>query len=454
MTNRSPRLSPALLSTLGAACLLAALPAHAETELEALKREVAEQRRLIDELLRRPQAAAAAPVTATPATTPAATPAPTAPAAPSRNSWSLYGVADVGAFSTDSGFGRKTTIGSGGYAASRLGVKGQRQVSQDWNVVGAAEAGLFVDTGSTGNGAVIPGVNATSASTGAAVGTGSQLFSRQIFAGMASDRIGSFTIGRQYTGSYLAAAVAGSALGTSLYGYSGAIIPTNGMPTRVNSSLVYQSPVLFGAKAHLTYTTGSENNTDTDTAIPSATTTRGNDKSGRGIDAALFYTLGSLNVAATGWNVYRDSYLAAGETALAKRRGWQLAANYDFKVLKLFGTASKARISGGNYENVTAALSKTTAWSLSAVAPFGPHRVYATYTKFDDQSSLNRDAKLIGVGYTYDLDAATKLYTAWGTLQNNPNATYSLADSGNLVGNVTRPGYNPKGFMAGLNFVF
>jgi len=231
------------------------------------------------------------------------------------------------------------------------------------------------------------------------------------------------------------------------------------MPTRVNNSLVYLTPRLNGFSGHFTYTSGSENNVDADTAIANGPITKKtNDNAGQGFDAALLYTHGPFSAMASAWDVYNASYAvpAAGavETGLAKKTGWQAGGSYDFAALKLFGQFVAGKISGGNFENVTQALSKSSGWSVSALAPLGKHRVYASYTVFDDKSAQNKDAKLVGLGYSYDWYKNTKLYASWGKMLNNEHATYSLPDGGNLVGNVTTPGFDPDGFMAGLNVAF
>ena len=122
--------------------------------------------------------------------------------------------------------------------------------------------------------------------------------------------------------------------------------------------------------------------------------------------------------------------------------------------VKVHATAVGGKISGGNYESVTKSLSKSSGWSVSASVPIGSHKIYSSYTNFNDRSPLNRDAKLIGLGYAYDLYPNTKLYASWGKMLNSQNARYSLADGGNLVGNVLTPGFDPEGYMAGLNFSF
>lgn len=442
--NRKRFLASALTAAFGC---IGSMPALADSEIEALKRELAEQKQLIGKLMvaQEAQKQVNAKVEAQAAAKETATADKAAPGI------SVYGVADVSVSSMNSGAGHKMSFGSGGLSSSRIGVKGERSLGGDLKAVGLAEAGVLLDTGNTGNANVVPGINNSAASSGGQAGTGSQLFSRQIYAGLASGRYGSATIGRQYAGSYLAAAVTGNAMGVGLYGYSGSILPLAGMPTRVNNSLVYLTPNFYGFSGHLTYTTGSENNVVSDTV---SGTTKTNDKAGQGYDVALFYKNASFNAAATAWNIYNASYASAGEVGLARKTGWQLAANYDFGVVKVHGTVVGGKISGGNYETVTKSLSKSSGWSVSAVVPIGSHRIYTSYTNFNDRSAFNKDARLFGLGYTYDLYTNTKLYASWGKMLNNQNATYSLADGGNLVGNVITTGFDPEGYMAGLNYSF
>ncbi|MBD5803147.1 Outer membrane porin protein precursor [Azoarcus sp. Aa7] len=455
LSQRKRTLAAALAGILGSA---AAMPALADTEIEALKRELAEQKKLIERLLTTQQAQQEA-IAKTKAEALAAVKVPTKEpvAGQADSSLTVYGVADVNIASMDSGFGQKTTFGSGGLSSSRLGVKGERALGDGWKAVGLAEAGLLLDTGSVGNAAVTPGVNNSSASSGGQLGNGGQIFSRQVYAGLASDRWGSFTIGRQYSGSYAAVAM-GNAMGVGLYGYSGSILPAVGMPTRVNNAFVYLTPRLNGFSGHFTYTTGSENNVDKDTTTLPGAATKTNDKAGRGLDLALTYTSGPFNAMASAWDVYNASYAVpasgAAETGLARKTGWQLGGSYDFGAVKLFGQFVTGKISGSNYENVTKALSKSAGWSVSALVPLGKHRVYASYTAFDDKSRLNKDAQLVGLGYSYDLYANTKLYAGWGKMINNENASYSLANGGDLVGNVTTRGFDPEGYMAGVNVAF
>lgn len=430
--------------------LVAAMPAFAETEVDTLKRELAEQKQLIQKLIANQDSQTKA--IAKMETQAVSSANPTGPAATAIPGITFYGTVDVNVASTNSGFGSKTSIGSGGLTASSVGVKGQRDLGYGLRAVGEVEVGFDLSTGGAGNGAITPGINSSAASSGGYLGNGNQIFSRQAYAGLASDDYGTVTLGRQYTGSYFAAAILANAFGPGFFGSGATFLPVvGGMPTRVNNSAVYRTPNLSGFSGWLTYTVGSENNISLNTAVGSTTTT---DQAGAGWDLALFYKSGGLNTALTSWNILNTSFVTAGETALARKTGYQAVANYDFGFVKLYGTVLSGKISGGNYENITKTLSKSSGWSTSAAIPFGKSTIIASYSKLNDKSSLNKDGDLIGLAYTYQLVSNTKVYASYGRLANNSKATYSLANGGDLVGNVARVGFDPSGFMAGVNSTF
>lgn len=422
--------------------LVSAAPAFADTEIDALKKELADQKRLIQQLLttREDQKPSDAKGEATRATPTTAIPGIT-----------FYGTADVNVARMNSGFGSKTSFGTGGMTASSIGVKGERELGSGLKVVGEVEAGVALDTGVVSNGAVVPGINNTVPSSGGLVGSGPQIFSRQAYAGLATN-VGTFTIGRQYTGSYVAAAAFGNALGAGFLGNGATFLPViGGMPTRVNNSFVYKTPRVSGFSGHFTYTTGSENNVSNNFAIGAVTTS---DKAGQGWDLGLLYLNGPLTASLTTWNVNNASFVTAGENGLAEKKGWQIVGNYNFGFMRLYGAFVSGKISGGNYENVTRVLSKASGASASAAIPFGKSTVYISYASLNDKSLLDRDGSLLGVAYKYELFKNTNLYASWGRQTNKDNAAYSLATGGDLVGNVSTPGFDPSGFVVGLNIKF
>ena len=441
--------------------LSVSLPACAETEIEALRREVAEQKVLIQQIM----AAQAAPGQRAPA--PAAqnpldvqTGGPNrgsglqagVPAGPAIAALTIYGVADVDVSRADSGNGYKTNIGSGGLSASRLGLKGEKVLNGDLTAVYLMEAGLSFNTGTVGTGTPTLGVNNTAASNGALTGVGTQFFSRQIYAGLKTP-VGTITAGRQYAGSYLASVSESTAMGAGLFGSSATFLPVvASMPTRFNNSLVYVSPRYAGFTSQLTLTSGAGNNVNAVTGTPASSTT---DAAGRGADLAVFYAAGPVKAAATAWHVRNAGFSPAlGETGLATRKGFQLGANYDFGVARVYGTYLQGKINGGGYERGTRSLSDVRGWSLSTGVPLAGGTVLASYTRVNDNSPIpDKDAQLAGLAYTYKLYDSTTLYGSWGKMLNKKNAAYSLTDGGDLVG-VAVPGFHATGLMLGLNQVF
>jgi len=439
----------AALTVVGTACAQSAAPATDgnSTTIEQLRRELAEQRILIQQLLNAQQAKTTETSGANAQA--ASSTAPANPANPAKPAFTFYGTLDVNVMSADSGFGSKTTVGTGGMTASRLGVKGEKAIGDDLKAIGEFEAGLAIDTGVVANGAATAGVNANSPSTGGLTGTGSQIFSRQAYIGLAGN-FGALTLGRQYTASYISAAGYGSSLGAGFLGNGATMLPSiGGMPTRMNNAIVYVTPTLSGFSGQLSYSTGSENNLAADTSTSPFT----NDQAGQGYDLGLFYKGGPLTVGLTTWDVNAASYVT-GETGLAKKKGAQLVANYDFGFMKLYGSYVSGTINGGNYENVTKTLSNSNGSSISASFPFGKNKFYVSYSTLNDQSTLEKNANLVGLAYTYELAPGQKLYAGMGKMNNSSKASYSLADGGDLVGNVAAAGFSPSAFMVGLNLTF
>ena len=478
----------ALLGTVvvGAA---SAMPANAETEIQALKRQLAEQRALIDKLLaaQNSQKMAIEKIETRAAEAPAMAPAPApAPAAsgilPSGLSW--YATLDANVANTNSGYGRKFSVGSSGMTASSIGLKADKEISKGWHAIGELEMGLDVSTG--GVGAVLNNTTTdvnTTTSTGAYNNANNlQLFSRQAYAGLGTDEFGKLTLGRQYTGSYIAAASEATAFGPGFYGTSALLLPfIGGMPTRVNNSIVYKTPnfpgFLKGLSVWATYTAGSENNISGTQAVGTPTPSMLTDTSGEGYDLAIFYRgpaespVKGLTAAVTAWTVTNGTHIDA-YAGQGQHQGWQALVNYDFDYVKLYATYVDGWYNGsgpGGYgTKATAgiapsnmALSDADAWSVSAKVPFlRDHAIIASYSQLNDKSSgvTDADASLWGIAYTYKLFGATTLYVNYGKQYNGKNVNSqlrSLKNGGDMVGNTTAyPGFNPDGVMVGINTKF
>lgn len=442
--------------------LISSMPAcAADPEVEALKQELAAQRKLIEQLLANQNNAAQAPRSPDEAVDverrlrsgdkgPIGSPVATA-VQPGGPVFKAYGVADVSINEQNTGAGPKVRFdGGGGDTPSRLGFQVTSSIS-NVKVTAVAEAGLQFNNGSTGAPAPAQGINVTSATSLATPGTGNQVFSRQIWAGVDAG-FGQISIGRQYAGSFVTLAAVGAAHGDGLYGSAATFLPViGGMGVRFNNSLVWQTPQVADLRGILVYTAGSENNLKGSTAVGATST---NSKAGQGYDLSGIYAYKGGQAAMTTWNLFNTSWVTNGETSLAKKKGYQFAANYDFGPFALFGDIVHGTISGGNYQKVTKTLSDATGYSLSTSIPFGRSKVIATWTRLDDKSLLNKDGSFYGLSYLYELLPNTTLYASTGKMQNNRNASYGLSDSSNVVGNVTRVGFSPTGTETGVNYRF
>ncbi len=375
----------------------------------------------------------------------------------------MYGVLDANVNWSDSGFGRKMQVGTGGYNASRFGFRGSEDMGGGTKAVFVLEAGLSMDTQTMGAGAPantgagnagnFGGINNTVASTGGAPGTGPQIFSRQGLVGL-EGAWGTVHLGRLYTATYTGTAVIADPVVGGLYGGLGNI-QSSGLVPRVNNGITYKTPNMNGLYGWFTYSAGSENNvsgpvqTTATTTACTATTSCTNDKAGRGYDLAGIYQNGPANAILSYWHFNRPSW-APGEYDLATAKGFLLAGNYDFGPVRLFGAYLSGKIDGGNYENVTKAYRQTKTWYVGASIPVSAaSRVVANYAHFDDQSPANKDFKEFGLAYVYDMSKRTLLYTAYGKLSNSATANQALVTAGDLVGNVTVAGTSPTGFMIG-----
>lgn len=191
---------PLVLALAAALGIGASLPAQAESEIEALKRELAEQRALIQRLLaqQESQDKAVTRIEQKVASAPAAAPASSMPGLP--KGLSIYGILDGGVERiTNIQDGAKTgsltrVPGITGTIASRLGFRFSKAITPDVNAIATLETGFNLDSGT--------------------LGQGGRLFGRQLFAGLETP-YGTFSIGRQY--SMLIYAMDADLLGPNIY---------------------------------------------------------------------------------------------------------------------------------------------------------------------------------------------------------------------------------------------
>lgn len=195
--HRRPSAAKPLVGALIAAFGLAgALPAQADSEVDALRRELAEQRQLIQKLIgqQESQKQAVSSIEQKVAAAPAASPSALSQAV------SIYGVLDGGVehitnVKNGAAEGGVTRMpGITGTVASRLGFKANKELVPGINGIATLETGFNLDSGT--------------------LGQGGRIFGRQLFAGV-DTAYGAFTMGRQY--SMLIFAMDSDLLGPNIY---------------------------------------------------------------------------------------------------------------------------------------------------------------------------------------------------------------------------------------------
>lgn len=155
--------------------------------------------------------------------------------AQAQNALNIYGIVDAAlTYSSNQNGASNVYVRSGNLAASRIGFKGTEDLGQGLQALFQLESGYEVDTGAQSSSGV--------------------LFNRQAFAGLANNRYGSLTAGRQYTPYYLMVGPVGPT--SALTGATGAHpgdIDALDTTVRSNNSLTYTTPVWSGLQMSALY---------------------------------------------------------------------------------------------------------------------------------------------------------------------------------------------------------
>lgn len=405
-------------------------PALAESEIEALKRELAAQRVLLQTLLAEREAQKAAAASA-----PAAAPAP-AKAAAGAPLVTFYGV-------LDGGIEHITNIQNGtdedsvtrvpsitGTIPSRVGVRAAKEFTPGYKAIATAEAGFNLDDGS--------------------MGQGGRIFGRQLFAGIDTP-YGSFTIGRQYS-MLLFGIGASDLLGPNIYalGSLDAYLPN----ARYDNSIAWRgnfSKLSLGA----TYSTGR----DTKGGIPASGTCAGElagetqsckgwsamakyDEDRFGLAAAIDVQHGGPGATAFFFNGAAPiNFSRSGDTDRRLALGGYVKLGQGKIGLGWLGR--KLDAAAADVESDIYYLEGSYPVSPQFSLDGGVHRVVN-----DDQ---DRDATLLVLRGLYRLDASLTTYLQVGRIANSDKAQYAVS-----VGPGISPpaGGSQTATMAGLRYTF
>jgi predicted porin len=172
---------------------------------------------------------------------------------------------------------------------------------------------------------------------------------------------------------------------------------TSGMKmnnTRSSELITYMSPEMSGFKAAVQYGKGETDVTGT-----------AGDLNHKEVGFNVTYANGPLNV---GLGYSKESGEDSGAD-VNNAKQIVLGANYDFGVLKLFGTYM-------NGSNDDAGVDKVKGWELGLNAPVGPVVLVASYYDGKTETTANVDADRNGyqLGVLYPLSKRTIVYGLYG----------------------------------------
>jgi len=230
--------------------------------------------------------------------------AATSSAAFAQSNVTIYGILDAGIVSERGGAaGTVSKVTSGAASASRIGFKGTEDLGGGLSAIFKLETGAKIDDGT---------LDATNT-----------IFNREAYVGLSSKTAGTLTLGRQYTPYYETLRDVGDPFAMGYAGTAKNLFPVASYMTRNSNAVVYKTPNLNGFTGAVSYSLGE---------------TPGDATAQRQIGGSLAYNNGPLNVAVA-YNSKNN------DTATVKTTGMGhnglIAANYDFKVVKVFGAYSK-----------------------------------------------------------------------------------------------------------------
>ncbi len=311
--------------------------------------------------------------------------------------------------------GNKLT--SGVQSGTRIGFKGKEDLGNGLKGLFVLETGIAADRG---------GFN-----------QGNLAFGRQSFVGLQGN-FGTVTLGRQYTSHFLAlnqvadpfaSGMAGNAQNLMLPGAVPNAAPYTASPAadptadgleadraiRMNNAVKYASPIIGGFSGEVAYGFGEAARSDARNRV---------------ITGSIGYDMKPVSVRLS-------HYRKNGSPAGVNLSSTLLAANWDLGVAKVFAAYA---------DNDWAGAGKSHDYLVGATAPFGPHTFIASYIRKDVRNS-RADADQWGLGYTYALSKRTNLYAAYGRIDNEGGATFT-------VGNNSENGTSNAAFNLGVRHLF
>lgn len=374
----------------------------------------------------------------------------------------IYGVVDAGYVygtgdraGTSNGKMNFSGVQSGLAAGSRIGFRGEEGLGNGLKAVFTAEYALDID----GNNGIGTAGNSTDT-----------LRARQTWVGLSHDKLGTVTLGRQYSPGF-GAAGRNDAFGSSTGIGSMARLQQVGFNTingtnggRVDNSIAYRSPTWAGftVSAITGFGENAQNSTNVQTGAAPTTNAGAGVSSGDNqlYGAGLNYANGPLNLDV----VYQTRQGVAG-TNLGANGGlfattmpagwaaskdsineWYVGGSYDFKIVKVL--ASYQDMNDNNGTSRTELSNKL--WQVGAQIPvFGNGSVRVGYARQSWDATGAGDTSSWALGYAHNLSKRTMLYAGVTAFDMDNTARAAASNSG--VGAIGEKNYT---YAAGINHSF
>ncbi|MDY7540532.1 porin [Undibacterium sp. RTI2.1] len=335
-------------------------------------------------------------------------------AAFAQSSVTIYGIADAGFQSLDTGLaaGKTSKIQSGQESGSRLGFKGTEDLGGGLKANFVLEMGLNIDDGSSAQ--------------------GGKAFGRRSLVGLSGD-FGAVDLGRDKTPAFkffdnfdpFASGFINSGNGLSgntVYFVGGDTANTAGASNgRITNAIIYSTPSnLNGFSALAGYGFGE---------------VAGDTSAGRSLGLNLRYTAAGFDI---GYNYTKDNQQAVVGGPINGKKANTIAATYDFGIAKPIVIYQKVQ------DDAALALDKKV-FTVGATVPVdASNKVIATYSKVKDSTRINTttfntvgDAKQFALGYQYAMSKRTDLYAAYARTTQDANSKVLTTVSGADVKELT-----------------
>lgn len=311
----------------------------------------------------------------------------------------LYGLIDLGVGSFKSlGPGVNATnpdnkqLVNGAMSTSRFGLRGTEDLGGGLAATFELASFLRANTGQVGRGdAIGPPVNVAA----------DPFWSLHAWVGLSSPQFGRLRLGNSSSQLFVQS-ITSNAFGDSTIVSPLVVLTFIGGPlsggTGWTNQIIYDTPKLGGF-------------------VFNAAVSASEGQGGRNYATRGAYSDGPLLVSAAWQKVDKNPLTFADGASQNNTRAWQLAATYDFKVVKLF--AHLGRIDNRGTEAAPTDISYRL-WEVSASVPVGAGRVLAGYGQRKTSDAVapvpataaggNLERKVLSVGYDHDLSKRTDLY--------------------------------------------